>query len=59
MNLLSQEWQTACPELYKEFLTNIAPKLLETDFYPETNNIFRALNECNPDSVKVVLLGQD
>lgn len=43
-----------------EFKNNIGPKLLELEsYYPETRNIFRALNECDPENVKVIILGQD
>lgn len=39
------------------FLSDIAPKIASTEFYPEEKKIFRALNEC-PEP-KVVILGQD
>lgn len=56
---ITQEWVDFVPEAFTEFKENIGPKLLRTQFYPDSEKIFRALNECNPDHVKVVILGQD
>ncbi len=58
--LITQEWIDFVPEAFEEFRDKIGPELLKTEsYYPSTNKIFRALNECNPDDVKVVILGQD
>jgi len=57
---ITQEWIDFVPEAFAEFKDKIGPELLKTEsYYPATDKIFRALNECNPDDVKVVILGQD
>lgn len=57
--LITQEWIDFAPLAFAEFKENIGPKLVDTSYYPETGNMFRALKECSPDNVKVVILGQD
>ena len=58
-NMITQEWIDFAPLAFTEFKENIGHKLLDTSYYPETSNMFRALKECSPDNVKVVILGQD
>lgn len=61
---LSVEWrQFLDPDeklFDKPYWTRLLNRINETkEFYPEKVNIFAALNECSPDNVKVVIIGQD
>ena len=61
-NYLSPEWKHILEdEFNKDYLINLKKKLNNTDtiIYPPIENIFRSLNLCSPDNIKVVILGQD
>lgn len=56
----TNNWKEFAPKAFQYFEATIAPQLKEDlNFYPQAANIFRAYNECSPESVKVVILGQD
>lgn len=57
--LITKEWAEACPEAFQYFYDKIGPFLKDKEYYPESGKIFRALNECSPEALKVVILGQD
>ena len=60
MSQTMNSWKEFAPKAFQQFEAVIAPQLKEDlNFYPKATDIFRAYNECPPESVKVVILGQD
>lgn len=53
-NYLTQEWAD-----FTSAFSLITDPLLFSNTYPDNKVVFRALNECPPDKLKVVILGQD
>jgi len=56
-NLTCKEWT-----VFSAAFNNTKPifeAIRTLPFYPEGSKIFRAFNECLPDDIKVVILGQD
>lgn len=51
---LTQEWAD-----FTSAFSLITDSLIFTNSYPDDKVVFRALNECPPDKLKVVILGQD
>lgn len=51
---LTQEWAD-----FTSAFSLITDPLLFSNTYPNNKVVFRALNECPPDKLKVVILGQD
>lgn len=59
---LNPSWKSLlCDVLASQSFTNLQNYLLlrQTTVYPEAKNIFNAYNLCDPQDVKVVILGQD
>lgn len=54
--LLSEEFQQA---YFRELREKVRKAYLSNKVFPHPSYIFRALNECSPENVKVVILGQD
>lgn len=61
-NYITKEWGAVLYKPLTYFIENIVPELNKLDpnlVYPGGTKTFRAFNECPPDQVKVVILGQD
>lgn len=60
-SLLSPEWLDVIgDEFSKSYWNDIIETLnSDTNYLPEKKYIFNALNECPPENVKVVIIGQD
>ena len=58
-SLLCDEWKDVLniDSVNWDEIINVLNK--EKEFYPPKKDIFNALNNCHPDSVKVVIIGQD
>ena len=54
---LAQEWDKEYFQKLNQFLSKEYNS--QKNIFPEKNNIFKALELCPPDKVKVVILGQD
>ena len=61
INMIPKEWKELCDDnIFKEFYwKNIFNILNNNKFYPNKDNIFKALELIKPDDVKVVIIGQD
>lgn len=57
--LLTKEWIEFSPELENHFEPILKSWEKDANFYPALPLVFRAYNECLPDNVKIVILGQD
>lgn len=61
INMIPKEWKELCDDnIFKEFYwKNIFNILNNNKFYPNKDNIFKALELIKPNNVKVVIIGQD
>lgn len=57
-SLLCDEWKNVI-NIDNVDWNSIIDVLNKEEFYPPKNDIFNALNNCHPDNVKVVIIGQD
>ena len=61
---INEAWKKLLqPEFEKQYFTNLV-EFVRSEYanhtvYPSGANIFRALDKCSPDDVKVVIIGQD
>ena len=61
-SLLCPEWRDVIGKEFKESYWDNIIKVLNKEYdryLPKKSDIFNALNECKPDKVKVVIIGQD
>lgn len=59
-SLLSAEWREVLEHTFKEqYWSNIAAVLSTQQYLPKKEEIFNAINNCPPNKVKAVIIGQD
>lgn len=59
LGYITEEWARFAPEAFEYFYNVIGRALAGKTFYPEDKLIFRAFNECSPENLKVIIIGQD